>query len=296
MNNYKFTYDENISTSGVEPLVNGSIPNSSSINNVSNYFYNLYNPSINKTIIEELDKILEYSNKVVTIKKYTNTINKDSWLKYKILKNISINNMTESIVKTNTPIESLDNSISVNIIQNDKSKVIKFDNKKLYDDSKKYTPLFNTKTTKPNPNENSLYLHKECNCNNEIEFLYCLLNCLFTSNNNYYIKKCERCNRYFLATVPNKKMCNRPRIICGKETICSNASKVFYKSKEYKFMFRMIENHLKHFYDDPYTNYEYIENIRTEFNNIKDKCITEDRYDCANECIEDTKELISKYL
>lgn len=301
MDGYKFIYDENISIKGIEPLLNCDNPNFySSTNNVSNYFYNLYTPYKNNIVIEELDKIFEYSNKVNIIKKYANTINKDSWLKYKISKNITINNISEHIIKSDNIIENISNGISVNYIQNGKSIIMDFESTDLYDCKNKSKPLFNISQNINNTTENILYLRKECYCNNEIEYLYTLLNCLFTSNNNYYIKLCERCNRYFLTTTSNKRMCNRPRTICGELTMCCNASKVFYKSKEYKYMFRIIENHLKPYYEDNMTYSLYIGNIRNEFSKIKEKCIIEDKYDCVNECIDDTKKLISedisKYL
>ena len=297
MNNYKFVYDENISIKGFEPLLNcNNLNNSSQIYNISNYFYNLYKPYKNNAIIQELDNILEYSNKVNFVKKYANMITKDSWLRYKLLQNIIINNVSEHIIKLNFSNIDLNNT-SINYIENNKTTIMNFDNKELSPNNK-FKPLFHSNT---NHNEESiLYLHKECFCKNELEYLYNLLNCLFSSNNTYYIKKCERCKRFFLTTIPNKIMCNRPRTLCGKETMCCNASKVFYKSKEYKYMFRIIENHLKPFYEDNMTYYKYIGNIRDRFKEIKEKCITEDRYDCANECIEETKKLISedisKYL
>jgi len=301
MDNIKFTYDENISISKIEPLIDCDNINDYSENNyASTYFYNLYKPFLNKEILEELNRIFEYSNKTCKNKKYSNTINKDSWLNYKLSNNIIIKNVSESILKSKNILLNENNSISVNLIKNGKQTKLNFDNKQLYDNTIKTRPLFKTNSNINNTNENILYLHKECFCKNDFEYLYNLLNCLFSSNNTYYIKKCERCKRFFLTTLPNKRMCDRPRIICGKSTICCNASKIFYKSKEYKCMFRIIENHLKHFYDDNMTYSTYINNIRSEFSKIKEKCISEDKYDYANECIEETKKLInedmSKYL
>lgn len=63
-------------------------------------------------------------------------------------------------------------------------------------------------------------------------------------------------------------------------------------------MFRIIENHLKPYYDNinygGNTDSEYCHNIRDAFRNIKEKCIKEDRYDSINECLEETKKLINK--
>lgn len=294
---YKFSYYENISVKGSEPLLNcNNVNDLSSEYLISNYFYNLYKPFKNKLIINELDKIFEYSKKINKIKKYADTINSNSWLNYKVLNNITINNMSESIIKNNVSINNISDNTSFSYIQNNKNTTINIENKTL--SNTKLKPLFNVKQNINSSNENILYLHKECNCSNEIEYLYTLLNCLFSSNTNYYIKLCKRCNRYFLATLPNKQMCNRLRTICGTSTICCNASKVFYKSKEYKCMFRIIENHLKPYYDNinygGNTDSEYINNIRDTFRNIKEKCIKEDRYDSINKCLEETKKLINK--
>ena len=286
MNN-NFFYNENISIKGIEPLLNNNL--------VSSYFYNLYKPVLNNAMIKELDKILEYSNKTNEIKKNINTINKESWLKYRIANNIAFKNLNETIIKINSSIKDKNNDIFINYIQNGKNKNLYFNDKNLYykNNKPKAKPLWKTNKALNNKVENILYLHKECYCQNDYEFLYMLLNCLFSSNNNYYIKKCERCNRYFLATIPNKKMCSRPRTICGKETICCNASKIFYKSKEYKYMFRLVEKHLKPYYNGINDNSEYINSIRDTFTNIKEKCILEDKYDRIKESIKETEDLVN---
>lgn len=270
MNNINFTYDENISIKKCEPLLNcNNIKLHTEDDYISNYFFNMYLLPQNEIIIEELKNIYEYSQKVITTKNYLNTINRDSWLQYKISKNISIN-LSEKIIKFGNIIENENGTITSAY----NNKTLNFNNKELYDTPKKTKPLFkiNSSTT-ANNNENILYLHKEGYCENNIEFLYYVLNCIFNSNTKYYIKICERCNKFFLTNRPNKKMCNRKRTICNKETICCNASKVFYKSKEYKRIERLIENHLKPFYGPYKEDSEYIGSIRNKYAEIKENYI-----------------------
>lgn len=275
-----FTYDENISDKNNMPLLNcKNIRFFSEDDYIVNYFIDLYTPYYDKGIIDELNKIYDYSQKVITIKKYENTISKESWLQYKIANNISID-LNEKILKVGNIIKDKDGSISVKY-NREKDKTLNFNNEELYNSKKsKSKPLFETYSSKlENTNtQNILYLHKEGNCKNKTQFLHYLLNCIFNSNQNYYIKKCERCNKYFLATIPNKKMCYRKREICGKSTICSEASKIFYKSKEYKRMQRLVENHLKKFYSEYNTDFDYINIIREKFTIIKNDYIENDRY------------------
>lgn len=229
MNDFKFIYEEDLNDKSKSPLLGGL--------DISHFFNILYQPYLNKELISEIDKIYDFSQNVITFKKYLGTINKESWLKYRTKNNITISGITEYIGVPTT----------------------KNNNK----------PLFEN-TTIPN-DKDTLMLRKEGTCKSEYEYLYNVLNCLFQSNRKYYIKKCIRCNKYFLSSIPNKRMCNRERVVCGKTTTCVNALNIFYKSKEYKIITRKIERHLKPFYNK--YDYTYINDIREKFNVIKQQCI-----------------------
>lgn len=180
---YIFTYDENISQKGVEPLLElKSLNCIRPENNISNYFYNLKTEEI-----EELERIYDYSKKINNGAK--DTINKDSWLCYKIANNINIPALSETIKQSEIKINN-DNSINVEYGNNGKFKTLSFQNKKTYSLSKmKSMPLFEYEINNLDIEKNILFLHKEGVYESNIEFLYMVLNCLFSSNNLYYIKK-----------------------------------------------------------------------------------------------------------
>ena len=76
--------------------------------------------------------------------------------------------------------------------------------------------------------------------------MYIILNCIFNSNNLFYIKKCQRnlCQKYYLTTVVNKEFCDRPRIVCEEQSTCCDAIKTLEKSKQYKRIGRLTDNFL----------------------------------------------------
>ena len=58
-------------------------------------------------------------------------------------------------------------------------------------------------------------------------------------------------------------------------------------------MFRLVEKHLKPYYNVINDNSEYINSIRDTFTNIKEKCILEDKYDRIKESIKETEDLVN---
>lgn len=284
-----FKFKEDISTTAktkkMEPLINTSnIKNESAIYAISNFFYYLNNEQI-----EELERIYNYSQKV-SLKKYKGTINKDSWLKYIVAKGIKIT-LSKSIEKS-APVINDDNSISTMYGANNNFKKLSFDSIDLYSIKEKYKcqPLFDVEKPKSiTYDKNILFLLREGTYENNIELLYMVLDCIFSSNVDYYIKKCELCKRYFFTKRKNTHYCNRKRIVCGKETTCFNSLNFLCEQKEYRYIRNAIKKHLDKYYKK--YDYDYINAFKTKSDPIIENCI--EVRDVTQEDIDFINKLIS---
>ena len=137
-------------------------------------------------------------------------------------------------------------------------------------------------------------MYKKGVCKNSIEYLFNILDCLFSSNNNYYIKKCDRCNKYYLTTRPNKLYCYRTKIVCNTPTTCHNSLVTLERSKEYIYLRRKVNNHLsKYRKKNDIKSNDYINNILNTFNIIMDNC--KNKLDITNEDIEKVNKLLTDF-
>jgi len=241
--NYKidFEYLENISSTNkkLQPLISIGGTNKQEI---ENYFYYLSNEDI-----IELNRIYDFSQKIIKEKKYMCTINKQTWFTYMNANNLEITPLSEGIKKSPIKVNE-DNSILVNIRNSKKVNTLTFNNIELYNSTPKIKPrkLFDNTLITNNSilSENNLFLSKKGTFNNDRELLYIILNCLFNANNDFYIKKCTLCKKYYLTTKVNKSLCYRKRIVCGEESTCCDASTTFARSKQYQKIRRRINNFL----------------------------------------------------
>lgn len=236
-----FEYLENISSTNKELQPQISIGGTDK-QEIANYFYHLSNEDI-----MELDRIYDFSQKIIKMEKYIGTINKQTWFAYMNANNIEIKPLSEGIKKSPIKVNE-DNSISVNIRNNKKVNTLTFENIDLYNSTHKIKSrrLFDNTIISNNstPSENNLYLSKKGTIDNDRELLYIILNCLFNANNDFYIKKCTLCGKYYLTTKVNKSLCYRKRIVCGIESTCCDASTTFAQSKQYQRIRRRVNNFL----------------------------------------------------
>lgn len=217
---------------------------------------------------DELNKIFNYAENFSA-----NGIDKESWIRYLASYNITVLAMSKKITRR-TPKPTKGKDVYVNYVENQQEKELAFYNKDL---------IFPTipKTSK-NLFENliktnnqgaiiDLLLFKEGMYKNDIELLYMVLDCLFSSNITYYIKKCELCQKYYIHHLPNKRYCSRMRFVYEYQTTCDEAIDTLYKSKQYKSAMRKDAKYLKHFHNDP-LKYD-IDKYNREKNIIKKECI-----------------------
>lgn len=281
MENY-FEYIENISIKDKDLLPTIKFNNNKDEYSVSKYFDTLSNNEM-----KELDNIFEYANKLNESNKYE-IIDKDIWLKYKIYKNLTINTLNETIKKNNYKDD--DKIISINYGNNGKYKQLEF-NDNTYNHDTKRNKLFTTYSDE-NPNYDNmplLFMHKAGYYNTNKELLYIVLNCIFSSNQNFYIKKCNLCKKYYLTNKINKNYCERPRIVFDKTTNCLNSLNVFHKSKEYIKVRRLKDNYLSKYYkNNDSDSIKIINEFMAKYNHIIDNCKSK-----RNITIEDEKEIKS---
>lgn len=112
----------------------------------------------------------------------------------------------------------------------------------------------------------SLIYLKEGMYEKDIELLYMVLDCLFSSNITYYIKKCELCQKYYIHHLSNKRYCSRVGFVYEYQTTCDEAIDTLYKS-----VMRKDAKYLKHFHNDPLK--DDIDKYNREKNIIKTECI-----------------------
>ena len=263
---YYFRYSEELSTNKKDrPYISfGYKVNDSNmkIHDTINYFDNL-----SSSAKEELDMIYNYSLKLGKDK-----IDKDSYFTFIVTHNISIPPISKRITRHNVRLSNEANII-MRYAENKKDKELVFWDKELALPKNKnaYINLLEAQVKKNNGGSFDLTIHKEGTYENDIELLYMLLDCLFSSNISYYIKKCELCNKYYATNKPNKRYCYRMTFVYGKQTICENAVNLLYQSKQYKIATRKDEKLLKYLHN--YPNKYDIDNYNYEKNIIKKECI-----------------------
>lgn len=230
----------------------------------------VYFDNLTSNAKKELDKIFEYSKQFST-----NGINKEAWIRYIAAYKIIIPAMSKRIVR-NAPHPTKGSTVSLKYAENKKEKELPFHN---------YNDIFpSIPNTAPSLFEKQIQLnkqgaivtltmYKEGTYENDIDLLYMVLDCLFSATIPYYIKKCELelCGKYFIHSLPNKRKCNRMKLVYGEETTCVNAVNALYQSKEYKRIMRKDEKYLKHFHNNE-TKYD-IDKYNDEKNIIKSDCI-----------------------
>lgn len=295
MDNSKyFEYMEYVSKNKTLPLIKFNKGNE--YYSISNYFDNL-----NLEDISELNIIFNYSKKALyyldneDIEKYK--ITRETWLKYKIANNITINPLNETIKYTN----DINDEITILYGTNHNYKDLSFPKVSINElveneyniKLKKNKPLFNSNSNNTQ-NNNDLILIKSGFYNNSRELLYMVLNCLFNSNCTLYIKKCKLCNKYYLTDKINKTYCDRKRYVCGKLSDCVHSLDDLYKSSQYKNIVRKKENFISKYYKK---NDEISLNKKNKFNNEYDLLFQKykDKRDITIDDINEIDNFISNY-
>ncbi len=111
----------------------------------------------------------------------------------------------------------------------------------------------------------SLFEMKTVKCNNYTELLLAFLHCLLSSNKNYCIKKCEFCDKFYVAIKSDTRYCKRTTKVNKKELSCDNIVNHFKKSYDYKKFQKYNTANLKYFNNNGYSE-DYVKNYKNAKN------------------------------
>ncbi len=140
-------------------------------------------------------------------------------------------------------------------------------------DKNKKRPLFESyhiDLLKENMNTNKFCLisQKTIFYNNSIEFLVGVLHCIFSTNKRYYLKKCDRCEKYYITNKLDNKYCNRIYTFNNKNLSCSEISKILKKTYKYTQLTKKHRNLLQSLNKNKHISFEYIEQYKTAHKRI----------------------------
>lgn len=231
-------------------------------------FYSFFNDlpkDILKTMFNELDIIYNYSIKITL-----NYINKESWLRYQISKSIKIPFMNKKYSSSISSQSEKSENITAIYSHNSRKKELEFTNEDFL--SQKNTLNLFENMSKKGSAKYIIALHREAICNNAIELLYAFLECIFTSNNNYCIKKCEYCTKYYVATKTDNQYCKRNNSINNKIVSCSKVVSTIQKSYEYKKLIEIDKNFVNSLSNDYKYSQTYIDDYNDSKKEIKKNC------------------------
>lgn len=86
---------------------------------------------------------------------------------------------------------------------------------------------------------------KIATCSNNYELLYAFIDCLFSANNKFYIKKCNLCEKFYIATKSDNHYCKRKNLINDKYYTCANVAAILQKTYEYTQVMNFNKNFLE---------------------------------------------------
>ena len=98
----------------------------------------------------------------------------------------------------------------------------------------KRTPLFQISNNKNMNNDDfCMILQKNIYYKTDIDFLLGLLHCIFSTTKRYYLKKCNRCEKYYITNKTDNCYCNRKYEYNNKSISCSQISTILKKKNDY---------------------------------------------------------------
>ncbi len=218
----KFTFLEYL-------LKNTSDTVSIKINNTYCKFIDLFdNIKDNNIFIKELDKVFLFANKLGY-----DYINENIWFQYLFVKQIEIPAISKKLTTQIKSHTDKGKSINIDYVENKRSKELYFNDSSefLFDNEK--VDLFHSISKKGTSNY-YICIIKKATFNNIKELLYIFLDCLFSTQKPYCIKKCKYCEKYYVAIKTDTNYCDRIFKIKNSYVPCSRIVSTIQKSNEYK--------------------------------------------------------------
>lgn len=122
------------------------------------------------------------------------------------------------------------------------------------------------------PSENfCMVLKKTIYYNTSLEFLIAFLHCIFSTKNKYYLKRCRRCEKHFIATKEDNSYCKNTNLIDGKYLSCDKVSKKLRKTQRYLNINHKHQNFLRKMRE----NSKYSDNYRETYKKTHQEYITQ---------------------
>ena len=182
---------------------------------------------------ELLDTIYEYSKKF-----NSGSIDNRVWLSYLATSKIILPPIREQFI-TNDTYEDIEikigrngKSMNIELFKDEflENQLIKIKSKPLFprhkiDDIKLSLQL----------DDNFYVISKKIVYSNTgIELLLSFMNCLFSTRRKFYIKKCDLCDKYYVANKSDNHYCGRTKVYENEELTCSEIVAKMQKTYDYK--------------------------------------------------------------
>lgn len=243
MINYKFyfNFNENIDTKDISLQIDSDYMKLGFEELLTN---------LNKESKNFLNKLFSYVESINS--GYVDSI---VWYSYLATSNIELPPIKEQFVYLNEEkIKDIDLSVQRNG-RNINTRLLKkdFSNNSTKTKEKPLFPITNKRNilneSLPS-NDFNMVLKKTIYYNNSIEFIIAFLHCIFSTKSKHYLKKCMRCEEYYIATKEDNKYCRHLKLIDGKQLTCDKISSKLKKTQRYidinhthqNFLRKMREN------------------------------------------------------
>ncbi len=129
----------------------------------------------------------------------------------------------------------------------------------------KKTPLFQISNNENMNNDDfCMILQKTIYYKTDTEFLLGLLHSIFSTAKRYYLKKCNRCEKYYITNKTDNCYCNRKYEYNNKSISCSDISKILKKSYAYVELNKKHKSFLQTLNKNKNVKTEYIETYKIE--------------------------------
>lgn len=203
-----------------------------------------------------LDKLFNYAHGYV-----------DSIVWYSFL---ATSNIELPLIKEQYKYNNLDNIKDIDIsVQRSGRNINSHLNKNDFTDNNLYqmkkTPLFRISNNENMNNDDfCMILQKTIYYKTDTEFLLGLLHSIFSTAKRYYLKKCNRCEKYYITHKTDNCYCNREYEYNNKSISCSDISKILKKSYAYVELNKKHKSFLQTLNKNKNVKTEYIETYKIE--------------------------------
>lgn len=242
---------------------------------MTDFTFNQFFEWLPKEVINELDNILDYSNQEY--------INEEIWVKYSATHNIVIPKVGKRYDKRLSKFNTDEKGITLNYNKNKKPRKLTFDSASEFFNTNSLNLFDNL--AKNGGAEYNLIVHREATYQNEIELLYIFLDCLFSSSQRFYIRKCKYCKKYYIETLYSTPYCKREYSLKRKLIPCGKIKSEIKKTNEYT----KFRTSYRNFMEKELSNTDLYSTFLDERDDLIEKCIETRNLTILNNFVENFK-------